>query len=248
MGEALLVRKGGGAKVTIDGEKVKGNMNLRKVYSDIPMSNLPFNYQGEVVVLNGELHIMNSCDDNGKHYKWNGNEWTLVSTLPAAEYAERFVVCDNEIYMLGVKYKKFYKWNGSEWTSVGTLPSTYFTGQPVVYNNEIHVVGGTYGGVYSDTVYKWNGSEWTQVSTTPYGFWGKAVALNNEIYIFDIYVGNKECYKWNMNSWEKVGSIYYSLAGLYPLAYGNEIHMLGGRDSDYAKQHYAFHIETYREV
>ena len=36
-----------------------------------------------------------------KHYKWNGTEWTSVSTLPYSFFSGSVVVYNNEIHILG---------------------------------------------------------------------------------------------------------------------------------------------------
>ena len=58
-----------------------------------------------------------------KHYKWDGNTWTSVSTIPYNFVDGSAVVYNNEIHILGTYYSnsqnKHYKWNGSMWIQVG---------------------------------------------------------------------------------------------------------------------------------
>ena len=138
---------GGGANVTIDGVKVKGELNLVSELLDVSVSTLPYTfYFGSAVVLNGEIHILGSNGGSTNHYKWDGTSWTSVSTLPYGFYQGSAVVIDGEIHILGSintgSNTAHYKWNGSSWTSVSTLPYNFYSGSAVVLNNEIHILGG----------------------------------------------------------------------------------------------------------
>jgi N-acetylneuraminic acid mutarotase len=66
------------------------------------VSTLPYIfYQGSAVVLNNEIHILGSCNNSTKHYKWNSSKWTSVSTLPYIFSSSSAVVLNNGIHILG---------------------------------------------------------------------------------------------------------------------------------------------------
>ena len=113
---------GGGAKVTIDGVKVKGELNLvsEVLNPKKSVSTLPYAfYDSSAVVLNGEIHIFstyfNSFAYGLKHYKWDGSSWTSVSTLPYNAYGCSAVIYNGEIHILGSYGSKtnHYKWDGT---------------------------------------------------------------------------------------------------------------------------------------
>ena len=81
------------------------------------------------------------------HYKWDGNTWTSISTLPYDFCYGSAVVLDDKIYIIGsdntlTSDKVFYKWDGSSWTSISNLTSGFFQGSAVVYKDTIHRLGG----------------------------------------------------------------------------------------------------------
>lgn len=171
-------------------------------YDWVSVSTLPYDVtKGSVVVLNGEIHILGGFGDNTAHYKWNGTEWSEVSTLPYKltyyyEYNPAIiltcygsaVVLDGEIHILGgfekvsqgaiTIAKHHYKWNGTEWVEISTLPVGYSEYSAVVFNNEIHILCG-------EVRYKWNGTEWSKDLTKLPCTVSKslAVVLDNEIHI-----------------------------------------------------------------
>ena len=253
MGDALLVRKGGGgSKVFIDGVRYKDDLNLYSQDCETELSKCPYSdYGGTAVLLNGEIHVLGGYSHSTNHYKWNGSAWTKVSTLPSSfQYSYKCaVVLNNEIHILVVSdnygYKNnHYKWNGSAWTKVSTLPYEFRYGRAVVLNNEIHILGTNSSSNSSSNSYKhykWNGSSWVSVSTLPYSFiTGCAVVLNNEIHILggnsSDYV-NKH-YKWNGSSWVSVSTLPYSLCKGQCEVVKNEIHIFGTSYTDYGNNHY----------
>ena len=142
---------GGDAKVTIDGFKVKDELNLVSEFSVLSVSTLPYNFfLSSAVVFDNEIHILgsgSSASTSTAHYKFDGTSWTSVSTLPYKFYFGSAVVLNNEIHILGTYansayYKSHYKFDGSSWTSVSTLPYQFYQGSAVVLNNEIHILGG----------------------------------------------------------------------------------------------------------
>ena len=194
---------------------------------------LPYDFnRGSAVVLNDEIHIMGSNNSSyyKAHYKWNGTEWTSVSTLPYNFYWSAAVVLNGEIHILGSSYSSslytaHYKWNGTEWTSVSTLPYNFYKSAAVVYNNEIHILGSNGP---STKHYKWNGTEWTSVSTLPYSFYrGSAVVYNGEIHIFGGNGGETNHRKWNGTEWTSVSTLPYNFYDGSAVVVGDTIHIVG---------------------
>lgn len=184
MGEALLVRKGGVEKVTIDGIKVTEDLNLITDHKDLSLSTLPYDFEeGDAVVLNDEIHILGTYNSytttqQRNHYKWNGEAWTEVSRLPYACARNSAIVLNGEIHILGGSDSSqyHYKWNGSEWTEVSTLPIKYTNRIALVLENEIYILN-------ASQCFKWNGSAWAEASQLIYSTHeASAVTLNNEIH------------------------------------------------------------------
>ena len=209
------------------------------------LADLPFTFEGQTVVYNGELHALCNVinDQYYIHYKWDGTTWTSVSTLPYNASGGCAVVYNNEIHILG-GYKEHYKWNGSTWQEVGELPYKFNNGCAVVYNNEIHILGGVN---YRQYHYKWDGSTWTQsasvyVSGGYEGLMaGNAVVYNDAIYVF----GGSDGYytegaKWNGgDSWEQADTDVHVIGGS-AVVYKDKIHILGSSSSGYETQHYTW--------
>ena len=196
MGEALLVRKGGGVKVTVDGVEVDKGMNLKTKITNICISSLPYTMNlGMFVVWHGELHMLGGQTGTYKqHYKWDGNAWTEVSTLPFQFYQGSAVVYEDEIHILGSVagssyYKRHCKWDGNTWTEVSTLPeSGGVYNKAVVYNGSIYWFR-------DEKVYKWDGNTWTLLKNAGSGFYFYSpTVFDNEIY----GIGrNSKLLKWN---------------------------------------------------
>lgn len=196
MGEALLVRKGGGVKVTVDGTEVSNGMDLKSKITNICISSLPYTMDlGMFVVWRGELHMLGGRTGTYKyHYKWDGSSWTEVSTLPFQFYQGSAVVYEDEIHILGSaagsSHSKYhYKWDGNTWTQVSTLPvSGGEHNKAVLYNNSIYWF-------ISGKTYKWDGNTWTLIKDMGSNFYFYApTVFNNEIYGI---TNNQQMCKWN---------------------------------------------------
>ena len=191
------------------------------------------------------------------HYKWNGTNWTSVSTLTTNEFAETCaVIYNNEIHLLGGfngsnAQSLHHKFNGTKWVSVSTLPRTARNGYAgfVVFNNEIHMFGGEdTSSTPTNTVhYKYNGSSWTSLSDTlPMGYRGSSTVLyKNEIHLLGSSITSyfTSHYKFNGSSWVSVSTLPISRAQsgyTVFLVYNDEIHLLGGYASSEYLVHYSF--------
>ena len=171
---------------TIDGNKVNKNLNLKTINVHLDLGDMPKLMQyGFSVVVNGQIHILGSADDydSTTHYKFNGDYWTEISTLPFSLDRGGAVVLNNEIHILGGNGSyatNHYKFDGSNWTEVSTLPSVpfkYNCGSAVVLNNEIHMLGNTSHFIF-------NGTNWFLKNCLPYNYgYGAAVVLDDEIHL-----------------------------------------------------------------
>lgn len=168
MGEALLVRKGGGVKVTVDGVEVDKGMNLKSKTAYIPISALPYTLDSShVVVFRGEIHILGGKNGSNSHYKYNGSEWVSVSTLPFQFYGGNAVVFDDKIHIFGSMsgssyYKVHYTWDGSSWTKLSNAPYAMTdSNKSVALDNKIICF-------QSNFAYKFESGTWTLMKTYPY--------------------------------------------------------------------------------
>lgn len=169
MGEALLVRKGGGVKVTVDGVEVDKGMNLKSKTAYIPISALPYTLDSShVVVFRGEIHILGGKNGSNSHYKYNGSEWVSVSTLPFQFYGGNAVVFDDKIHIFGSMsgssyYKVHYTWDGSSWTKLSNAPYDMTDiNKSVALDNKIICFP-------SNFAYKFESETWTLIKTYPSG-------------------------------------------------------------------------------
>lgn len=240
------------AKVTIDGVAVKSDLALsgEVVVKNEKVSELPIDlYSAAAVVVNNEIHILNS---NG-HYKYNGKTWTKVSTLPCSFYNDSAVVLKNVIHILGKG--GHYKYDGNTWTEASTLPYTFSMGLAVVLNNEIHILSGQVlqqGSTAGTAHYKYDGKTWTRVSTLPYSFsGGSAAVLNNEIHVLGGQTGTAH-YKYNGSGWSSVSTLPYSVAnnGSKSVVLNNELHIMGysSYSDNNSANHYKYNGQNWTSV
>lgn len=186
---------------------------------------------GCAVVLDDELHLLGSSTNLRKHYKWNGHEWSEVSSLPYDFCYTSAVVYNNEIHIIGsnsntTDSRKHYKWNGTSWVSVSSLPFNFMLGSNAcVYNNEIHIIALSYH-------YKWNGSSWVTASTPPYQLYTSVVIVyGNALHIIGgtATENRRKHYKWNGTTWTNVSTPPMDVyGGCTATVYNNELHILGG--------------------
>lgn len=241
----INVGGGGGAKVTIDGEKLEEPLNLVTQINTLQIAQTyTSGTYGALVSYKGELHLLK----DERHYKWTGkesydgstSEWAYeVSRLPYTFSFVCAVVYNDEIHILGNgnssnERKSHYKWDGTSWTSVSTLPYIFQRGYAVVYRDELYIIG---GGMTTDYFYKWNGTSWTKVANLPHVYcqYGCAVVYNDEIHMLSGYDAprNRQHYKWDGNTWTELNTIPYN-SPQYGCAvvYDNEIHVMGGHNRD----------------
>ena len=223
------------------------------------VSTLPYShYGGTAVIFNDEIHILgggyyaDTTTDSGgiarqAHYKWDGSNWTEVSTLPISFVNGGCVAYNNEIHILGGNDNptKHYKWDGTTWSEVSTLPISFLNGFCVIYNNEIHISGGDDNKAYG-CHYKWDGTSWIFVSYTPYPImFTDGVVYNDEIHICGGYVSDTQRYhyKWDGKSWSFVSTLPYYIQNSLPVIYNDKINILGTydfSDNNNKFKHYEF--------
>lgn len=191
-------------------------------------------YGGSIVVYNNELHRIGGTQSNTKHYKWNGTEWTEVSTLPYS-FLEggSAVVYNDSIHIFGKQYggTQHYKWDETNgWVEVNTLPFPSYYSSPVVYNDELHLVGSTINGSHN-LHYKWDeaSAEWVSVTTLPIGYASNkniTIVYQNELHCF----WGKDHYKYNGSTWVSVSTLPYSTSNTSSksiIVYNNELYLFG---------------------
>ena len=203
------------------------------------LADLPFTFEGQTVVYNGELHALCNVinDQYYIHYKWDGTTWTSVSTLPYNASGGCAVVYNNEIHILGgVNYRQYhYKWDGSTWTQSASVYVSggyegLIAGNAVVYNDAIYVFGGS-ADSYTEGA-KWNGGDsWEQADTDVYVIGGSAVVYKDKIHILGSSSSGDatQHYTWDGAS-ETVDleALPYDFEGNQGIVYNDEIHILGG--------------------
>ena len=256
---------GGGAKVTIDGVKVKDDLSL--ISSNIENFMLGGSSSGwsknftpvKLAVLNDGIYLYRS-------YKYlykieddtSGTKPVIVSSgsgndSNVAVQHVNIVELNNEIHVIGGNDNAVHiKWNGNAWVTVST-PPYIAAGQAclVVLNGEIHLLGGgSYGTVNASKHYKWNGNAWTEVSTLPTGglYDGCAVVLNNEIYIMQTDSDFKSMYKWNGSAWTKVSTLPYNGQGsVCAEVLDGKIHIMGAYKT-YETSHYVWDGTSWEKI
>ena len=191
----------------------------------VSVSKLPYNFPGNAVVYNDEIHIFGGgITGNTKHYKYNGSSWESVSTLPYSFYKGSAVVYNGEIHILGSFYSttSHYKFDGTSWTSVSTLPYEFYEGAAVVYAQRINILGGSKS---TTSHYSCDGSTWSSSSTLPYEFRdGAAVMYKGLIHILGGY--NTNHYKFQGSYWQNVSTLPYEFRDGAAVVYNDEIHIL----------------------
>ncbi len=190
-------------------------------------------------MLDNQIHIFRS----NEHYKWNGNEWTSVSTPPFLP--KTVVALNGEIH--AISGTEHYKWNGNEWTSVSIIPYNVQYNVATTLNGEIHMLcSDTYSstGTTHNTYYlKWDGNTWTQLSESPTLEFSylSVVTLNNEIYAIAGNVPSNNgnaIYKWDGTQWKNLSNIstyYFDKNNFHfytAVTYNNGIHAFGSTNSD----------------
>lgn len=231
MGEALITRRGNGAKVTIDGEKVNSKLNLMSEYvSIIDTAGVPYRMdEAQIVVFNNEIHVLGggtvNTDQNAekKHYKYDGLTWAEASTLPYSITIHKNVVTFNDkihAFGLGTNGDFHYIYDGSAWTYVETQTRGFYGASPLVFNDEIHFLGGLKNSTGTNTHYKYDGSSYVEVGTLPIEISHPvAVVFNNEIHLFS----ETAHYKHDGSTWAEASTLPFDVI-LGAVVFNNEIY------------------------
>lgn len=121
-------------------------------------TSLPYVFsEGSVVIYNDEIHLLGTSSTynaNGttgmanqtNHYKWNGEAWVSVSSIPMMFYGGGAVVFDGKIHIFGgyANNNRYYTWDGNSWTREEDLPTEaqVYEVPVVVYDNKINIIKG----------------------------------------------------------------------------------------------------------
>lgn len=136
---------GGGVIYALGKKNTSSNFNFYK-YSNgwSSQTNISYDFRdGIAVTYNSAIHVIGSSveDHCQKHYKWDGSQWSYVSTLPIKVHYGKAVVYDNKIYAFNEDGKCII-WNGSTWTEGTPLEFGMKYGSVIVYDNKIYYMGG----------------------------------------------------------------------------------------------------------
>lgn len=216
-------------------------------WKQYPMS-ANFKFQlGAAVVYNNELHTFGGYNNPTRHNKYDGAEWTEVSTLPYDGSGSMAVVYNDEVHLIGGNSDGtgHSVWNGSTWTQVSTLPAA--NAIPVVYKGELLI--------FKDkTRYKWDGSAWIGVETIPYSITGSTresvVIYNDKVHFLGGWNSSVH-YEWDGTTWNKLSDLPYASTRPKAAVYNGELHLIGGlngADSNISFNHYKWDGENWTFV
>ena len=207
------------------------------------------------VSLNDEIHVLGSGKDGTGtcHYKYNGSDWSEVSTLPYDFRYGSAVVFNNEIHILGSSVSgcgyNHYKFNGTEWVSVSTLPYIFKNGCAVVFNGEIHIIGSNQSDWTKTCHYKFNGTGWDSVSTLSFKltFRNCAVVFSNKIHIVigSATMNSGSHYAFDGKTCSLISSVPFCCCGTTLAVFDDALNVMGGDygtngSLDGRKRHYKF--------
>ena len=87
------------------------------------MTNIPVYFEKACVEnINNEIHLFGNGNTSyaNRHYKWDGTEWALVSTLSYSFYRGCSVQLNNDVYLLGGVdvLRKFVRYCGMRYREV----------------------------------------------------------------------------------------------------------------------------------
>lgn len=205
-------------------EEVSGDVSWNKLI-DFPTE---FNF-GEILVYNDEIHVLTRAKG---HYKYNGNSWIKVATLPASSSGTvPAVVFNDKIHLfLGGKH---YEFDGSSWIENGTAPNYDAGGGAFVYRNKIYMY-------YGKSIYNFSDKISDSIDL-PYNLsYGRVVVYNDEIHMFGGTTSSfYKHFKYDGNTVTDVSMLPYDFYYGVPIVYENNIHILGGVYAK-SKNHYKF--------
>lgn len=106
--------------------------------------------------------------------KWDGANWTPVSTSTPDNYVYCMQNYNNEVYVGGnfvqvgtLGVSRIAKWNGANWSDVGGGVTGGFgiVSCMAIYKGELYVGGdfGGAGGISAHYIARWNGANWDSV-------------------------------------------------------------------------------------
>lgn len=156
MGEALLVRRGGGGvKVTVDGEKISKDLNFTSFVGSVKMKNLSLNlddsYPSGVAMSDG-IHLIYY----GTHLLINGNNYTELLNCPVKpRYGTATTKLNDALYYTyaGDNYT-IYKFSDGTWTLLDTPPCFLCAfDKNYVYGSD------------GSALYRYDGNAFTQIKT-----------------------------------------------------------------------------------
>lgn len=118
-----------------------------------------------LTVYDNAIHMVVGCDN--KHYKWDGSEWSLVSTYPFTNssndlgFAPRIITYDDELQLF-LTDNTHYRFVDGQWSLMSNVPTynqgiSRSSGIPGVcvksFNGSIHYMLGSYHYIMSQETY-----------------------------------------------------------------------------------------------
>lgn len=151
------------------------------------VSTLPYNFrEGAAASYRGEIHLIGGSNGATRrnHYKWDGEQWINVGTLPYDIYqCGTALVFNGEINIIGGTggQKTHGIYDGVSWQALeNDLPVAMYNHDCCINEGKIHVLGGS--GINTKH-YVRDGEEWTTETDIPYTFLdGQAVSVAGKIY------------------------------------------------------------------
>ena len=238
MGEALLVRKGGGVKVTIDGTEVSKGMNLASYVASIRLKNIVTtidNYYPRGVAMSDGIHLI----VGSIHMLINDDEHATMPPCPvSAKYENAVVELKDALYRTyqGNTAYAAYKFSDGTWTALGEiLPCMLYT------SDENYAYGVT---INSNTaeMYKYDGNTLTKIKDITNGFSSNLhLCDDGNFYFIDGGKNIKRMYKMKIE--DTTASMVFNFQTSYVSALfnavGNDIY----RNGNYKLENQAF-VET----
>lgn len=239
MGEALLVRKGGGVKVTVDGTEVSKGMDLVSKVTSIrlkDLTNTSLNeYYPRGAAMSDGIHLLIS----GQHLVINDDECVSAPSGPSTGKVSGAVVALKNVlyrtYTTNTAYGA-YKFSDGTWTNLGITCPCLLEASDQNYAYGITVSRDT------AAMYKYDGNTLTKIKDITDGFSSNLLLCDDgNFYFIDGGKNIKRMYKMKIE--DTTASMVYnfqtsSINSLFN-AVGNDIYM----DGNYKLENQAF-VET----
>ena len=247
----------------IQATELLGGLGERK--ENILLPNMPFEFISKTSVTHkGEPHVFGFEDDETySHYKFNGTEWVLVTTLPKDASGGIACIYNNRIHAIAANFHGIFDDETNTWAYSGTVPYSIGTAFGYgVLEDGIHLFGGS-SSSYLKNHYKWDDetSAWTKLTNIPASSkLSSYCVINNELYVWgssETSNLNQYVYKWNItdNAWTKHmgitnlkvdGVSIPDMRNVAGVEFKGVIHCLGNNNA--SRRHMTFDGSTFKRL